>query len=336
MKKGICVAGNLIVDITYPIEKWPNQGELVTITEGITRSVGGAVCNDIVDLAKLDPTMPLTALGVIGTDAEGDFILEELGKCKNIDLSNLKREGITSFTSVMSNNDTKARTFFHYRGTNARFDESYIDWEKLDCDIFHIGYILLLDALDAEDPEYGTKMARLLANAQKKGLKTSIDVVSESGNRFKKIVSPALRYTDYCVINEIEAQQITGVKLRDEDEKLYPENMEEALRAIKALGVSTWAVIHCPEGSWGLDEKDEFFFSPSLKVPKDDIKGTVGAGDAFCSGVIYGAWKGWTLAESVRLATCSAVAALSERGATEGLREIAEVMKFEEKYGYRS
>ena len=61
MKKGICVAGNLIVDITYPIERWPHESELTTITEGITRSVGGAVCNDIVDLAKLDPELPLEA-----------------------------------------------------------------------------------------------------------------------------------------------------------------------------------------------------------------------------------------------------------------------------------
>ena len=43
-------------------------------------------------------------------------------------------------------------------------------------DIFHIGYILLLPALDQPDEEYGTKMARLLHRAQKAGLKTSIDV----------------------------------------------------------------------------------------------------------------------------------------------------------------
>ncbi len=335
MSKGICVAGNLIVDITYPIEKWPREGELVTITDGITRSIGGAVCNDIVDLAKLDPTLPLTAVGVIGDDKEGEFIVSELGAHKNINLDRLVREGTTSFTSVMSNNETKARTFFHCRGANAKFNEEHIDWDKLDCDIFHIGYILLLDKLDEEDPEYGTKMARLLATAQKKGMKTSIDVVSESGNRFKKIVSPALRYTDYCVINEVEAQQITGVTLRDEDDTLHPENMQEALLKMKECGVSTWAVIHCPEGSWGLDAENNFVTSPSLKVPREDIMGTVGAGDAFCSGVIYGAWKGWTLSEAIRLATCSAVAALSERGATEGLRPIAEVMKLEEKYGYR-
>lgn len=334
MRKGICVAGNLIVDITYPIERWPRQSELTTITDGITRSVGGAVCNVITDLAKLGETLPLSALGVIGDDAEGEFILEQLGRHENIDLSLLGRKGTTSFTAVMSDNRTKARTFFQYRGANALFDESFIDWDRIDAEILHVGYILLLDALDQADGEYGTKMARLLAEAQSRGIRTSIDVVTESGDRFRTLVPPALRYTDYCVINELEAQQITGVLLRDEEEKLYPEHMEEALRKMKELGVSTWAVIHCPEGGYGLDEKNHFLTVRSLKLPEGYIKGTVGAGDAFCAGVLYGAEKGWGLAESVRLGTCAAAASLSEAGATEGMRPAAEVLKLAELYGY--
>ena len=333
MRKGICVAGNLIVDITYPIERWPRQSELTTITDGITRSVGGAVCNVITDLAKLDETLPLSALGVIGDDAEGEFILEQLGRHENIDLSLLGRKGTTSFTAVMSDNRTKARTFFQYRGANALFDESFIDWDRIDAEILHVGYILLLDALDQADGEYGTKMARLLAEAQSRGIRTSIDVVTESGDRFRTLVPPALRYTDYCVINELEAQQITGVLLRDEEEKLYPEHMEEALRKMKELGVSTWAVIHCPEGGYGLDEKNHFLTVRSLKLPEGYIKGTVGAGDAFCAGVLYGAEKGWSLAESVRLGTCAAAASLSEAGATEGMRPAAEVLKLAKVYG---
>ena len=333
MRKRICVAGNLIVDITYPIERWPRQSELTTITDGITRSVGGAVCNVITDLAKLDETLPLSALGVIGEDAEGEFILEQLGRHENIDLSLLGRKGTTSFTAVMSDNRTKARTFFQYRGANALFDESFIDWDRIDAEILHVGYILLLDALDQADGEYGTKMARLLAEAQSRGIRTSIDVVTESGDRFRTLVPPALRYTDYCVINELEAQQITGVLLRDEEERLYPEHMEEALRKMKELGVSTWAVIHCPEGGYGLDEKNHFLTVRSLKLPEGYIKGTVGAGDAFCAGVLYGAEKGWGLAESIRLGTCAAAASLSEAGATEGMRPAAEVLKLAELYG---
>lgn len=333
MRKGICVAGNLVVDITYPIERWPRQSELTTITEGITRSVGGAVCNVVTDLARMDKSLPLSALGVIGQDAEGDFILEQLGKYRNVDLSLLGRKGVTSFTAVMSDNRTKARTFFQYRGANALFDESFIDWEKIDAELLHVGYILLLDALDQEDAEYGTKMARLLAEARRRGLKTSIDVVTETGDRFQTLVPPALRYTDYCVINELEAQQITDVPLRDESEKLYPENMKEALERMKELGVSTWAVIHCPEGGYGLDEENRYVSLPSLRLPEGYIKGTVGAGDAFCAGVLYGAQKRWALPESIRLGTCAAAASLSEPGASEGVGTAEEVLKLWDRFG---
>lgn len=333
MRKGIVLAGNMIVDITYPIERYPAESELTTVMDGIERSTGGLVCNVITDLAKLDDTLPLQAIGLIGDDPEGDLVEEELGRMKNIDLSQVIRTGRSSITIVMSSKENKKRTFFQYRGNNAYFDESYVNWNRVRGDIFHVGYILLLDALDGEDDEYGTKMARLLKHAQEHGLKTSIDVVTETGNRFVRLVPPALKYTDYCVINESEAQQITGVLLRDQKDRLYPEHMQEALLKMKEMGVSVWAVIHCPEGGFGLDEAGNYVELPSLKLPEGYIKGTVGAGDAFCAGVLYGAEKAYSLKDSIRLGICAAGASLSAQNATDGMRPVAEVMRLEEIYG---
>lgn len=332
MKKGICCAGNMIVDITYPIETWPKQNELTHITEGITNSTGGSVCNTISDLARLDPKLPLFASGFAGYDAEGEFMLEEMRKYSNIDLSMVKRDGRTSFTAVMSNNQTKERTFFQHAGANAYYCADHIDLDTLDVDIFHIGYILLLPALDAEDDEYGTKMAKLLHTVQQKGIRTSIDVVSESGDRFAKLVTPALKYTDYCVINELEAQQTTGVLLRDEDGTLHTENMPAALTKLKELGVARWAVIHCPEIGCGIDEKGDYYAVPSLKLPKGWIKGTVGAGDAFCAGILYAAEMDMPMPEALKLGACSAAASLSEVSASDGVKTVAEVLKLYDAY----
>ena len=325
-RNGIAVAGNMIVDVLYPILGHPKPGELTTITEGISRSSGGALCNVIVDLAKLDPNLPLTALGRVGTDAEGDYVLEKLQAHDNIDVSRVRREGLTSFTAVMADTIGKQRTFYHYRGANARFCEADVDWDALDVKLLHIGYILLLDALDEPDDEFGTKMARLLHTAQSKGILTSIDVVSEAGDRFNRIVPRALRYTDYCVINELEAQASTGVVLRGENGELLTQNLPQALRQLKQLGVSTWAVIHCPEGGYGVDEHDNYIETESVPVPKGYIKGTVGAGDAFCSGVLYGAYTGLPLAEAIELGNAAAACSLSESGATEGMRTANEAL----------
>ena len=326
-KKGIAVAGNMIVDLLYPIDGFPKPGELTTITADVSKSVGGCLCNDIVDLAKLDPQLPLVALGRTGDDEAGAYIMEKLKAHSNIDMQHVKITGTTSFTLVMADEITKQRTFYHCRGGNAGFCEADIPWDKLDVDMLHVGYILLLDALDEEDSEYGTKMARLLHTAQSKGIKTSIDVVSENSDRFRRLVSPALRYTDYCIINEVEASATTGVALRTEDGALLRENFPAALKKMKELGVSTWAVIHCPEVGYGLDENDNIVEVPSLKLPEGWIAGTVGAGDAFCSGVLYGAWKGMDLKSAIELGTASAACSLSEASATEGMRTAEEAMK---------
>ena len=43
MKKGIAVAGNMIVDLLYPTNGLPGPGELVTITGDVSRATGGCL-----------------------------------------------------------------------------------------------------------------------------------------------------------------------------------------------------------------------------------------------------------------------------------------------------
>lgn len=327
MQKGIAVAGNMIVDTIYPINHYPQPGELATIDDNIQKATGGALCNVIVDLAKLDPALPLTALGVVGDDEPGRFIESCLSAYPNIDRSRIVREGATSFTAVMSDHSTKQRTFFHFRGANAKFSEKHIDWSRLDVDILHIGYILLLDELDGPDDQYGTRMARLLAAARSRGIKTSVDVVTDSEDRFKTIVPPALQYTDYCIINEIEAERTTGIALRTESGINEP-NMALALAAIRRMGVSRWVVVHAPEGGYGLNcQTGEMVKARSLHLPDGYVKGTTGAGDAFCAGVLYGAYRESSLLEAIELGIACAACSLSEPGATEGMRCYDEVFK---------
>jgi sugar/nucleoside kinase (ribokinase family) len=331
-RKGICVAGNMIVDILYPVQGLPKPGELTSIQEGISRTTGGALCNVIGDLALMDPSLPLTALGRVGTDSEGDFVLDHLRRHGSVDLSMIKREGKTSFTAVMADEISKERSFFHYRGANARFCEDDIEWGKVEAAFFHIGYILLLDSLDAEDSEYGTKMARLLCHAREQGIKTSLDVVSEAGSRFKRLVPPSLKYTDYCVINEVEAEQVTGIELRNKAGTLTAANIPGALEAILDRGVSSWAVIHCPEGGYGMESSGTYRESPAIDVPPAYIKGKVGAGDAFCAGVLYAAAGGESLELGLELGNAAAAASLSQPGAAEGMLPVAELRKLRSRF----
>jgi len=324
MNKGIAVAGVIIMDIIKLIETLPTRHGLTHIS-GISSSLGGAVCNTAVDLAVLDPALPVKAVGLVGVDAEGDEVLRRMGKYPNMDLSRIRRAGKTAFTDVLTEEESRARTFLVYNESNDMLCQEHIDIPALNCDIFHIGYILLLKKLDEPDAEYGTKMARLLHDIQAAGILTSVDVVSEVGNRYAQLVPPSLKYTDYFIVNEIESGKTVGIDLRGEDGCLLTERIPEVLRRIKSMGVRRWAVIHTPEGGFGMDENGEYFYSPGLSLPDGYIKGTVGAGDAFCAGVLYTAYKGQSLGSALDDANAAAACSLRAPGATEGMLPIADV-----------
>ena len=66
MKKGIAVAGSLVADIVYTVDRYPEIGALTKIQDPIINNTGGAVCNTAMVLAKLDSQLPITALGKVG------------------------------------------------------------------------------------------------------------------------------------------------------------------------------------------------------------------------------------------------------------------------------
>ena len=324
MNKGIAVAGDMVLDIIKEITRFPERHGLVRI-EDKSFSLGGAVNNSGRDLAALDPSMPVKLIGMVGEDGEGDEMLRLLAEYKNIDTTRVLRHGQTSFTDVLSELDTRARTFLFYSGANGVFDCQHVDIAGLDCDIFHIGYILLLDALDQPDEQYGTRMARLLHDVQAAGILTSVDVVSEVGDRYKTLVPPALQYTDYFIVNEIESGKTVGIDLRDEHDNLITSRIPQVLRRLKQMGVKRWVVIHAPEGGFGLDENDQYVALPSLKLPEGFIVGTVGAGDAFCAGILHAAYKGESLEQAIADGVASAACSLRAAGASEAMCPIDEV-----------
>lgn len=324
-KKGIAVAGTLIADTFYKVDTYPKQGNLTNIRD--TVSYIGGTGNMLIDLARLDPTVPLKASAIVGEGSNGRMLCRALEAYPSIDTRNITKEGRSSVTLVMDAQDTKQRTFFFQAAASDIYEEKYIDWEILDADIFHLEYLLLMAKVDEEDPEYGTHGARILHDARARGMKTSIDIVSEQSDRAERVVSAALKYTDYCAINEVEAEAVTGVSLTETGE-LIEENVEKALKILQEKGVTTWAVIHSPGCGYGYDcQTGEFVRVPSLKLPKGYIKGSNGAGDAYCTGILYGAYQGMPLQQAMELGTACAACSLSETNGTDGMRSYEEVMK---------
>ena len=316
----------MLVDNVKMISRWPDKGMLVQISS-VKRAVGGAVCNSGIDLKVLDPSVTVKALGKLGDDDAGDFVVSTL-ESRGLDCSLVSRvAGVpTSFTDVMTVESTGERTFFNIHGADSTLVPDDVDVAKLDCGIFHFGYLLLLDGMDAPDEEYGTRAARLLAKVRAAGIRTSIDIVSEQSERFARIVRPALRHCDYVVINEVEGSMATGVPADD---------MRGICEGLFELGVGERVVVHRPECGVSMDRDGTFVEVPSLELPSGWIKGSVGAGDAFCAGILYSLLKGTDPEYALRLASCTAAMNLASPDSTGGAKSLAETMELENRFGRR-
>lgn len=323
--RSITLAGNIIVDYIKMIGSYPEKLSLTPIQE-VRPSLGGLVPNVGIDLARLDGSLGIRAMGYIGDDADGRFAMDALGKYPNIDLSLVRTAGRTSFTDVMTVRETGERTFFTYNGADSLLTAADFDFSKMS-GLLHIGYILLLPGMDEADGEYGTQMARVLCMAKEAGLDTSVDVVSEDGGRFQEKVLPSLRYTDYCTVNEFEAERTTGIALRGGSGALLEERMGDALAALRKAGVRKWITIHCPEGAFGLDENGKEAHAPSEKFERGYIKSTVGAGDAFAAGLLLSILNRAEYGYALHFANTVAGMSLKGWGASDGIGSAEEVRR---------
>lgn len=335
MDKGITCAGNVIVNHVKEIEAYPQPGNLTTVTS-VTQGLGGLVTIFLPALRGLDQELPLTAIGMVGNDRMGEYAISQLNQT-HIDTRLIGRHPAlgTSFTDVMSQSGHE-RTFFHYRGANAGLGLDHIPLDNVRTGILHMGYILLLDAMDAGDDEYGTVMARVLAGARQRGILTSVDAVSEQGDRHRVKVPPALRHANFCVFNEFEAGQTAGIAMRDARGRLLAERAKRVCGELKKMGVQCWAVVHAPEGAFGVDERGRYFEQPSLDLPPEAIAGKTGAGDAFAAGVLHTALKGGDLPDALKQGSRASASRILKPESGGGPREAGQLSKLDTLYGWRA
>lgn len=327
MRRGIISAGNWLSDTIKFISHYPAVGNLVTI-EKIDQGFGGCAHNVLADLARMQTGIPLYAGGCVGKDALGDEIFSTCEKL-GINAEGICRvDAATSYTDVMADMSNGTRTFFHHRGANAEFGPEHLEKITAEAKIFHLGYLLLLDRMDAKDEEYGVVAARVLDGLRKRGYKTSVDVVSEEGNRFREVILPCLKYMDYFIVNEVEAGACFGRNLRDAEGNILLDEVKAAARFLMESGVGEAVAIHFPEGGYGLRKSGEECYEPSFRVEPKDIVSSVGAGDAFCAAMLYALHEELPLSKSLRVANAAARFNLFSATSTDGAPTIAEIEEF--------
>jgi sugar/nucleoside kinase (ribokinase family) len=305
-RNGILAAGHWLVDQVKRIDRWPEPATLARI-EGQQIANGGFAFNLLSDLAALDSSCPLFAAGLIGDDVNGHFIRERCRQLK-IDDTMLRatKDAPTSFTDVMTETGSGRRTFFYCSGANEQLTEKHLRPLAAPAKIFCLGYLGFLPLLDG--PANGNGLngsARLLKEAQEKGLLTAADLVSAPNSKLRAQVAPCLPYLDILFLNEWEACQLLGT---EPPVKLTASKARELAKSVRLLGMRGVVVLHFPEGVVAAVEDGQCLLQGSVKLSDSEIQGTVGAGDALAAGVLLARHHEMTWPEALKLGVCAATA----------------------------
>lgn len=331
-RNGILAGGNFITDYVKLIDAWPEQDTLASIRSE-TMSNGGGPYNILKDLAAMVPQLPLEACGLVGEDANGDWILDDC-RSAGIDVGQMHRtsKANTSYTDAMTVANTGRRTFFHQRGANALLSPEHFDFSKSNARIFMLGFLMLLDNLDAIDEEGVTGAAKVLRKAREAGMITAVDCVSEPGETFKHVVLSALAETNLLFINEFEIGQVIGREVPAERSAMEEAALELASHAVRE---DTQVIVHAVTGGVVANRNGLLASHPSLALPDSEIAGATGAGDAFASGFLLGVHEGLSTEECLRYGACAAAMSLRDPTPSGGIMSLKDCLELGERYGWR-
>lgn len=308
-RRGFICGGSWVVDRIKLVDLWPDQETLAQIT-ATDQQGGGSAHNFGVDMRKLDATMPVDAIGLLGDDADGDFLFEKAREM-GIDTTQLHRthEAATSYTDVMSVTGTGKRTFFHDVGANDLLTPDHFDFSATTGRVLHLGLLGLHRHLDNSWSGDANGWVTILKNARTAGLETNVELVSIEGGRVRQICHPCLPYLDTLIVNDHEIGGLSAMPTI-RDGRTDRSQCRKAAQAVLEEGNMRLVAVHYPEGAVCVTREGQVFESSSVSMAPESIGSTVGAGDAFAAGMLWALHEGWHVEHALQLAHAAAASSL--------------------------
>jgi sugar/nucleoside kinase (ribokinase family) len=140
---------------------------------------------------------------------------------------------------------------------------------------------------------------------------------------------------DDCILNEFELERTTAIPTRSGDGSIDLEGVELACQRLLEAGVREWVVVHFPEGACALRKDGVFHVQGSLCIPQSKIVSSVGAGDAFAAGVLYGLHENVPIETALKYGVVSAASCLFGVGTSDSIPPLDECRKLENAFGFR-
>lgn len=333
-RRGVVCGGSWCVDRNYIIDRWPEEESLAEILAEELQG-GGSGTNMSVDLKKLGAPFPVEAIGLVGEDSDGRFLIDLCDRMA-IDRAQLHISPhlATSVTEVMSVKATGRRTFFYRAGAHAVIGPDHFDFGRTNAAILHLGLPGVHKRLDAPFEGDPSGWVTVLKRARAAGLKTNIEMVSIAPERIAAIGRPLLAHLDLVVVNDVEAGAVAGMATIL-DGRTDADACVTAARAILERGIAELVIVHFPFGAVAAARDGAVVKKPSVRVPPEAVAGTNGAGDAFAAGIVFGIHEGWPLDRSLALAHASAAASLRSVTTNGAVEDWRECLRIADRWGWR-
>jgi sugar/nucleoside kinase (ribokinase family) len=296
----ILVAGEINPDLILTGDVVPEFGQVEKLVDSASLTIGSSSAIFASGAARLG--LKVVFIGVCGNDVFGRFMLDEMEK-RGVDVSNvIIREGEPTGLSVILNQGTD-RAILTHSGSIAALQASEISDALLQrARHLHVASYFLQKNLQRDLPG-------LFGRARAMGLTTSLDTnydPSELWTGFDEL----LAVTNVFLPNEKEALSLSGESRTD--------------LAGDALGskVETLAIKLGAEGALGVCNGEKVQVA-SIPV---NVADTVGAGDSFDAGFLYGYLNGWPLEKSLQLACICGALSTQRAGGTKGQPTLSEAL----------
>jgi sugar/nucleoside kinase (ribokinase family) len=298
----ILVAGEINPDLILSGNVLPEFGQVEKLVDSATLSIGSSSAIFACGAARLG--LKVAFIGICGDDVFGHFMLDEMQK-RNVDVENvIVSESGSTGLSVILNQDSDRAILTQLGLMSALRAEDVADGLLRQSRHLHVASYFLQINLQPDLPA-------LFQRARSLGLTTSLDTNYDPSEKWLGF-DELLAVTNVFLPNETEAKSLTGAENVDEAANRLGRKVEVAaikLGAQGALGVSP---------------------SQRARVASIPVKvvDTVGAGDSFDAGFIYGYLNQWSLERSLRLACVCGALSTQKAGGTEGQPTLAEAMEY--------
>ena len=333
-RRGVITGGTWCVDRNRTVESWPAEERLAEILSEERRG-GGSACNLAIDFKKLEPALPVETIGIVGDDDDGRLLLGE-AEAHEVDRTQMTitDRAETQYTDAYTSRRSGRRTHIHNRGAGALLTPEHFDFQRTNARIAHLGLPGVHTRMDAAWGADANGWVTVLKKAKAAGLLTNLELVSISNEQIRALVRPCLPHLDLLIVNDHEIGALGMENTLWEGETNVAACTRAAHKTL-ADGAMRMVIVHFPTGAVAVLRERQVICRPSFRLPRSQIVGSNGAGDAFAAGFLLGFHENWGVPDALRLGHAAAATSLRSVSTTGGVEPWRTCLEWATQWGER-